>query len=102
METSCVIVIGASAGGVEAVQCLLAAFPPNLPAAVLIVVHTSARGPGLLGEIFNRVAKMPVAEARDGERVLPGRVYVAKPNQKESKILAGPGPRSVRSLQSAL
>ncbi len=76
-----VVVIGASAGGVEALSQLVAALPPGLPAAVLVVVHVPASGPSRLAELLSRAGPLPAARAQDGEAPLPGRIYVASPDQ---------------------
>jgi two-component system chemotaxis response regulator CheB len=75
-----IIVIGASAGGVEAFRALAAALPPDLPAAVFVVIHTSAESPGLLPQLINREGGLPAIEAENGAPVLPGRIYVARPD----------------------
>lgn len=76
-----IIVIGASAGGVQALSTLVATMPPRLPAAVFIVLHVSAEPPSLLPTILSRDALMPVAHARNAERIEQGRIYVAPPDQ---------------------
>jgi two-component system chemotaxis response regulator CheB len=74
------IVIGASAGGVEAVVALARLLPPGLPAAVLVVIHTSPRSPGLLAALIDRAGPLPASYAADGEVARPGRIYVAPPD----------------------
>jgi two-component system, chemotaxis family, protein-glutamate methylesterase/glutaminase len=73
------IVIGASAGGVEALQRLVSGLPSNLPASVLIVLHMMPSGPSYLHGILNRATRLPVTRVRDGERLKRGHVYVAPP-----------------------
>lgn len=75
-----IIVIGASAGGVEALPKLIGSLPQVLPAAVFIVLHIAAQGPDLLPEIISREACLSVAHAIDGETIRRGRVYVAPPD----------------------
>jgi len=70
MPDSKVTAIGASAGGIEA-----------LPAAVLIVQRLSPQSPGFLPQILERGSTMPVASPVDGEKMRPGRVYVAPPDR---------------------
>ena len=74
------IVIGASAGGIEALQHLLAALPPDLPASVLVVLHTSGRSSSLLPDIFGRASALKTSHPEDGERLKHGRVYIAPPD----------------------
>ncbi|PPQ40475.1 two-component system, chemotaxis family, response regulator CheB [Rhodoblastus acidophilus] len=81
MPESKVIAIGASAGGIEALRVVLAALPRALPAAVLIVQHLSPQSPGFLPKILERGSTMPVASPVDGEKMRPGRVYVAPPDR---------------------
>jgi two-component system chemotaxis response regulator CheB len=73
-----IIVIGASAGGVQAISELVAALPADLPAAVFIVLHISPNAPSLLPNILSRDASLPVAHAVNGEKIQVGKVYVAR------------------------
>lgn len=75
-----IIVIGASAGGVETLSRLLASLPADLQAALFVVVHTSPTGRGLLPQVLRRDSRLPVEHAEDGERIRLGRVYVARPD----------------------
>ena len=81
MATRDIIVIGASAGGVQALTTLVGTLPANLPAAVFIVLHTPADSPGLLPIILGRESRLRVEHARNGERISRGRIYVAPPDQ---------------------
>lgn len=74
------IVVGASAGGVEALSVLLAALPSALRAAVFIVLHLPKDRPSLLVDIFQPRCARPVREARDKETVEAGTVYIAPPD----------------------
>ena len=76
-----IIVIGASAGGVQALSTLVGALPPRLPAAVFIVLHIPSDSPSLLPHILSREAVIPVSHAKNGERIEHGRIYVAPPDQ---------------------
>ena len=71
------IVIGASAGGVEALSALLPALPASLEAPVFIVLHLPRERPSLLAEIFSAKCALPVREADDKEPVEAGTVYFA-------------------------
>lgn len=79
MATRDTIVIGASAGGVQALSTLVASLPKDLPAAVFIVLHIPADSPSLLPEILARESSLRVAHAMHGEPIMHGRVYVAPP-----------------------
>jgi two-component system chemotaxis response regulator CheB len=73
-----IIVVGASAGGMEALQRVVAGLPADLPAAMFVVWHLP---PGLrrsvLPQVLSRAGKLPALEAEDGMRIRPGRIYVA-------------------------
>ena len=75
-----VIVVGTSAGGLEALKGLVGQLPADLQAAVFIVWHVPADQPSLLPQILNRYSALPVAHANDGEAFEPGRIYVAPPD----------------------
>jgi two-component system chemotaxis response regulator CheB len=72
-----IIVIGASAGGVEALKDLVRRLPSDLPAAVFIVLHTAPYPPSALPEILNSAGRLPASHAIHGEGILPGHIYVA-------------------------
>ena len=97
MATRDTIVIGASAGGVQALLTLVADLPRNLPAAVFIVLHVSANAPSLLPSLLERQSKLKVAHAVDGEPIVRGRIYVAPPDQhliiEDNKVRLVHGPK---------
>ena len=75
-----VVVVGASAGGVEALADLAASLPGDLPAAVFVVLHLPATGTSALPEILGRHGPLPAGHVRDGEPIQPGQIYVAPPD----------------------
>src|SRR4051794_38839285 len=75
-----IVVIGASAGGVDALQKAIAALPPELPAAVFVVMHVAPARESVLAHIVGRISQLPVSPARDGEPIERGHVYVAPPD----------------------
>jgi two-component system chemotaxis response regulator CheB len=89
------IVIGASAGGVEALSILLPALPAELTAAVFVVLHLPRERRSLLPEIFARKCALPVREAEDKMRVEPGTVYFAPPDYH---LLLDEGPQLALSI----
>lgn len=75
-----IIVIGTSAGGVEALTYLVKHLPPDLNAAVIIVLHVSSHGTSVLPKILSRTSNLPVSHAQDGEAIVHGQIYVALPD----------------------
>lgn len=91
-----VVVVGASAGGVEALLALVTGLPAELPAAVLVVLHMPAGGTSALPAILGRASPLPVTAARDRERLRTGHVYVARPDHHlmtlDGRIALSHGP----------
>ena len=85
-----IIVIGASAGGVEALSRLLAKLPATLPASILVVLHRAPEHPSHLVQVLARATKLTVAKAADGGMLQHGVCYLANTDQHLS---LGPGPR---------
>jgi two-component system chemotaxis response regulator CheB len=92
-----VIVIAASAGGVEPLRTLLSELPGDLPASVFVVLHVSPRGPSVLANLLDRAGPLKAAPAEDMEPVHHGRVYVAQPDHHlllhDGKTRLSRGPR---------
>jgi two-component system chemotaxis response regulator CheB len=76
-NVSRVVVIGASAGGLEPLVTIARDLTPNLDAALFVVLHSSPRSPGLLPEILGRSGGLPAAFASDHEAIRRSRIYVA-------------------------
>lgn len=74
-----IIVVGASAGGVEALRQVVAGLPGNLNAAVFITLHIGAHRSDLPW-LLNRAGSLPVTHPADGEEIRAGQVYVAPPD----------------------
>jgi two-component system chemotaxis response regulator CheB len=72
-----VIVLISSAGGLDALTRVLASLPAALPAAVVVLQHHNPDHASRLAGLLERVTPLPVADARDGDRLEPGRVFVA-------------------------
>lgn len=72
-----IIVIGASAGGLEAVRALLGGLPPDLAAAIFVVIHRGTREPNLMPDILASGTRLPVVTAVEGEAHRHGLVLVA-------------------------
>ncbi|GAB4201258.1 MAG: hypothetical protein OHK0022_23100 [Roseiflexaceae bacterium] len=76
-----VVVIAASFGGVSALRELLAALPPDFPAAVLIQMHLPPDQPSSLVEVLQWGARLPVVWGQHLELAHPGSVVVVPPGQ---------------------
>ncbi|MCB9419384.1 MAG: chemotaxis protein CheB [Ardenticatenaceae bacterium] len=74
------IVVGVSAGGVEALSRLFTDFPPDFPLSVLAVQHIHPDEDGALAVYLNGLSALPVTEAMDKEPVQAGHIYLAPPN----------------------
>ncbi len=77
MPTTPLVVIGASAGGVDPLRTLVSGFFADLPAAVCIVLHVPPHSPSELAAVPRVVCKLPVTAAEDREPILAERVYSA-------------------------
>ena len=75
-----IVVVAASAGGLEALRGLLSQFRVPTAATLLVVLHVPAAGGKVLPRILGRAGLMPASAAADGEAPLPGHVYVAPPD----------------------
>ncbi|WP_447554896.1 protein-glutamate methylesterase/protein-glutamine glutaminase [Vreelandella sp. EE22] len=74
------IIIGASTGGTEAIRAVLEPLPANSP-AILITQHMPGGFTRSFAERLNRLCRITVKEAAEGERVLPGHAYIAPGGQ---------------------
>jgi two-component system chemotaxis response regulator CheB len=86
--SSRIVVIGASAGGVEALTALFKALPREVNAAFLVVLHIPAHSDSQLAKILAHETGMTVTQARDGEPIQSGHVYVAR---ADCHLMAGNG-----------
>jgi|SRR5262245_8249510 len=74
------VVIGASAGGVEALRQLVSCLPRDLGACVVAVLHLPAGGTSVLPSILDRAGPLAAVPAQDGAALEPGTIYVAVPD----------------------
>lgn len=75
-----IVVVGASAGGLDALGRFLKSFPDHFPAPIVVVQHLPAREESRLASVLRPDSKLPVCEAEDKTPLRPGAVYVAPPN----------------------
>ena len=87
-ERNYIVGIGASAGGLEALQKLLSALPPNTGFPYIIVQHLSPDYKSLLSEILGKYTEMPVIQAEDDMEVETDKVYIIQPG-KNMRIQGG-------------
>lgn len=97
MATRDVVVVGASAGGVEALRALVGGLPPDFPATVLVVLHVPASGSGALAAILDRSGPLPAFAATAGEHLRRSTVVVASPDRHllltDDHVALSVGPR---------
>ncbi len=95
-----IFVVGASAGGVEALTKLVRGLPTGFPGSLFVVLHTASESPGTLHTLLRRYASMPVVPAIDEGEIQPGHVYVACPNHhltlERGRMCLGHGPSENR------
>jgi two-component system, chemotaxis family, protein-glutamate methylesterase/glutaminase len=95
-----IIVVGASAGGVEALVTLARSLQRNLQAAVFVVLHIPAQSPSLLPEILSRAGPLKAVQATDDMRIEQGHIYIAPPDHhmlvEEDKVRVVRGPKENR------
>jgi two-component system chemotaxis response regulator CheB len=91
-----VAAVGASAGGVEALTHFASGLSPDLPYAVLAVLHMPAGAPSVLARIIDRSGPLPALPAADGTPLQPATIYVSMPNQHllvhDGRIVLSEGP----------
>ena len=83
-----VVGIGASAGGLEALEQFLSGVPPDSGMAYVVVQHLDPTHKGMMPELLQRATPLPVVQAKDRLKVRPDHVYVLPPN-RDMSILRG-------------
>jgi len=103
-----VVVIGASAGGVEALATIARGFPDDLPAAVFVVLHLPEGGTSYLPGILGRAGRLPVLPAQDDSRITRGAITVAPPDhhlvleRERTRLVRGPKVNGYRPAVDVL
>lgn len=95
-----VIVIGASAGGIDALRIIIGALPADFAPAIFVVLHTAADSPGILASILQRAGRLPAVSVTTRDSIRPGTIYVAAPDRHllvdAHRALATRGPKENR------
>lgn len=91
------VVIGASAGGVETLKRVVAGLPANLPATLCVVVHIARDSPSALARILGRAGPLKCRQASDGDPLSSGEILVAPPDHhlviEDGHVHVTVGPR---------
>lgn len=96
-----IIVIGASAGGVEALVSLVKSLPQDLNASIFVVLHLSPFSSSNLPHILSKAGSLPAVHPKDGEKIERGKIYIAPPDhhlllERGGKIAVSKGPKENR------
>jgi two-component system chemotaxis response regulator CheB len=99
-----VIVVGASAGGIEVLKVVVRSLPADLDAAMFVVVHIAPHSPPVLASILQRHTMLSVVSAEDGAAIRAGTITVGVPDHhlllEPTRIRLTRGPRENRSRPS--
>jgi two-component system, chemotaxis family, protein-glutamate methylesterase/glutaminase len=76
-----IIVVGASAGGVDALKKLIQGLPEDFPASIFVVQHLSPHRESILPQILQRASKLPVLSPDHQEKIQQGHIYIAPPDR---------------------
>ena len=106
------VAIGASAGGVDALQRLFHAMPPDPGCAFLVVMHLDPERPSMLAPLLGRATTMPVVQAKQGEAIEANHVYIVPPGEylevRQGRLTLSPirqrppRPKAVDQLMASL
>jgi two-component system chemotaxis response regulator CheB len=103
-----IIMVGASAGGFEAMQHLVEGLPPDFRASLFFVWHMALHKSSVLPQVLNRVNKIYASQVYDGELIEPNRIYVASPDHHllvdrgRVRVTRGPKENRFRPAVDAL
>lgn len=100
MQPRDIVVIGGSAGSIEALTTIVADFPPNLPASIFIVVHIPADSRSALAKVLSQCGPLPASNPADLEAIQRAHIYVARPDHhlliEDGRVRVLRGPRENR------
>jgi two-component system chemotaxis response regulator CheB len=92
-----IMIIGMSAGGLEAAITIISRLPRDFVAALFVVTHMPAEGPSFLPDILSAAGPLPAVHVSDGLAIEPGHIYCATPDHH---LLIEPGHiHSVRGMK---
>ena len=95
-----IVVIGASAGGFDALKQIVSGLPGDLPASLFIVWHIASEVRSIFPEVLHRAGPLTAAHAVNDERIEPGRIYVAPPDHHmllvKGRVRLSKGPKENR------
>jgi two-component system chemotaxis response regulator CheB len=76
-----VVALASSAGGIAALSEILGSLPGDFPAAIVVVQHLDPRHRSLMADILRRRTELDVVQAKEGDQIRPGTVYIAPPDR---------------------
>jgi two-component system chemotaxis response regulator CheB len=76
-----IVVVGGSAGSLDALRDIVGQLPPDSTFAMFVVMHMLRTGQSRLPQILDRAGRLPVRHANEGDRIEPGRILVAPPDR---------------------
>lgn len=94
------VVIGGSAGSLEALKRIVGGLPSEFPGSIFVVVHVSPDSPGMLAKLLSNIGPLPATSPADGEFIQRSHIYVARPDHhltiEDGKLCVQRGPRENR------
>jgi two-component system, chemotaxis family, protein-glutamate methylesterase/glutaminase len=101
MDRRDIVVIGGSAGGVEALMHICAGLPADLPAALFVVQHISPVSKSVLPDLLSKVGPLPAKHPVEGEPIKSGQIFVAPPDfhllLRDGRVALRHGPQENRT-----
>lgn len=95
-----IIVVGTSAGGVEALLRFVKSLPPYFPGSIFIVLHLSPFSNSNLHRILDKASTLPAVQAKDGDKIEKGKIYIAPPDHhlllERGQVAIRKGPKENR------
>jgi two-component system chemotaxis response regulator CheB len=99
-----IVAVGASAGGVKALQLLVGGLPKGFPGAILVVLHLPPWAPSELATILSQSGPLPAIQVGPHQQLEPGRLYVAAPDfhliVEDHRVVQWKGPAEDRHRPS--